>query len=127
MSDILDNRTPERSLAERIKMILRSSEMARFAVGYFFLSGFEAIAEWLAGLNELWLLIGNTSNQQTIEQLAEGYRRLELVNTAIEGQVFRKRTEAKQWAAQTAENIRAGIEVMDQPTKLNNWSLRWPG
>ncbi len=114
MSDILDNRTPERSLAQRIRTILQSSEMARFAVGYFFLSGFEAIADSLGNLNELRLLIGNTSSQQTIEQLAEGYRRLELVRGVLEGQVYRKRSEAKAWAEGTAINIRVGMEVMDQ-------------
>ncbi len=112
MSDIIDNRN--KRLVDEICSHLNESGAAHFAVGYFFLSGFEAIAAQLNDLAELRLLIGNTSNQQTIEQLAEGFRRLELVNTAIEGQVYRKRTEAKQWAAQTAENIRAGIEVMDQ-------------
>lgn len=114
MSDILDNRTPERSLAQRIKMILQSSEMARFAVGYFFLSGFEAIAESLNNISELRLLIGNTSNQQTVEQLAEGYHRLDLVSDVLEKQSFRKRAEIRQWTDQTAQNIRDGLEVMDQ-------------
>ncbi|MEP7288448.1 MAG: helicase-related protein [Chloroflexota bacterium] len=112
MSDIIDNRN--KKLVDEINSHLNQSGAAHFAVGYFFLSGFEAIAAQLNDLGELRLLIGNTTNQQTIEQLAEGYRRLELVNTVIEGQVYRKRTEAKQWATQTAENIRAGIEVMDQ-------------
>src|SRR5450432_3467447 len=105
MSDILDNRTPDRSLAERIKLILQRSEMARFAVGYFFLSGFEAIANSLGNVTELRLLIGNTSNQQTVEQLAEGYHRLEMVTEALEQQKYRKRADAKAWADSTLKNI----------------------
>jgi hypothetical protein len=110
--DIIDNR--HEKLVDHINSILTSTEAARFAVGYFFLSGLESIAEQLDGVNELRLLIGNTTNRETLEQLAEGYRRLDLVVEAVEAQQYPKRMEAKQMAAETAENIRAGIELMDQ-------------
>ena len=48
--------------------ILASTEAARFAVGYFFLSSLTSIAEKLADVKELRLLIGNT----TLRRLAEG-------------------------------------------------------
>src|SRR6266851_5100659 len=83
-------------------------------VGYFFLSGLESIAERLGGVKELRLLIGNTTNSKTPEQLAEGYRRLELVAEAAEAQAYPKRTEARQMASETAENIRSSVELMDQ-------------
>ena len=41
--DIIDNR--HEKLADHIKAMLASTESARFAVGYFFLSGLEAIAD----------------------------------------------------------------------------------
>jgi len=41
--DIIDNRT--RELAPEINNFLADSVRAHFAVGYFFLSGFQAIAE----------------------------------------------------------------------------------
>ena len=41
--NIIDNRNEK--LADHIRRILESSEAARFAVGYFFLSGFRAIAD----------------------------------------------------------------------------------
>src|SRR3989442_12886651 len=75
--DIIDNR--KQKLVDHINRILSSTESARFAVGYFFLSGLESIAQRLAGVKELRLLIGNTTNRETLEQLAEGYRRLGLV------------------------------------------------
>ncbi|RUT10060.1 hypothetical protein DSM106972_005550 [Dulcicalothrix desertica PCC 7102] len=86
--DIIDNRNQK--LVDQIKRILDSSEAAHFAVGYFFLSGFTAIAERLTNIKELRLLIGNTSNRETIEQIAQGYRRLELIEDKIESQYFRK-------------------------------------
>ncbi|MBD2446142.1 helicase [Nostoc sp. FACHB-152] len=110
--DIIDNRNHK--LVDQIKRILDSSEAAHFAVGYFFISGFTAIAERLANIKELRLLIGNTSNRETIEQIAQGYRRLELITDKIEAQKYPKRSQEKQITDKTAENIRSSIELMDQ-------------
>src|SRR5579864_4403645 len=110
--DIIDNR--HEKLVDHINRMLDSTESARFAVGYFFLSGLESIAERLAGVKELKLLIGNTTNRETLEQLAEGYRRLELVAEAAEAQAYPKRTETRRMAEETAENIRTATELMDQ-------------
>ncbi|MBI5117440.1 helicase [Candidatus Poribacteria bacterium] len=110
--DIIDNRNEK--LVDHIKRILDSSKVARFAVGYFFLSGLTSIAEKLANVKELRLLIGNTTNHETLEQLVEGYRRLELVADDLESQKYPKRTEAKQMADATATNLRSAVELMDQ-------------
>ena len=67
--DIIDNRAEK--LADHINRILTSSESARFAMGYFFLSGFESIAQHLGGIKEPQLLIGNTTNRARLERLAE--------------------------------------------------------
>lgn len=80
--DIIDNRNEK--LVDHINRILASTESARFAVGYFFLSGLESLAERLDNVKELRLLIGNTTNRETLEQLAEGHQRLELVREASE-------------------------------------------
>ena len=110
--DIIDNR--KEKLVDHINRILSSTEWARFAVGYFFLSGLESIAQRLAGVKELRLLIGNTTNRETLEQLAEGYRRLDLVAEAAEAEAYPKRTDTKRMTGETAGNIRAAIELMDQ-------------
>ena len=110
--DIIDNRSEK--LVDHINEILGSTDSCRFAVGYFFLSGLESIAKSLTPVKELRLLIGNTTNRETLEQIAEGYRRLELVSDKAEEQNFPKKTETKRMAAETAENIRATIELMDQ-------------
>ncbi|MDI6782474.1 MAG: phospholipase D-like domain-containing protein, partial [bacterium] len=99
---------------DHINQILASTDSARFAVGYFFVSGLEGIAGKLAAVKELRLLIGNTTNRETLEQLAEGYRRLELVAEAAEEQNYPKRTERKQLTEDTAENLRSAIGLTDQ-------------
>jgi len=110
--DIIDNR--KQKLVDHINRILSSTEAARFAVGYFFLSGLESIAQRLAGVKELRLLIGNTTNRETLEQIAEGYRRLELVAEARETEAYPKRADTKRMIGETAANIRSAIELMDQ-------------
>lgn len=110
--DIIDNRNER--LVDHINRILTSSERAKFAVGYFFLSGLTAIGDKLDAVRELRLLIGNTTNRETIEQVAEGYKRLELVQEAAEAMAYPKRAEAKRYSRETAENLRQAVEVMDQ-------------
>ncbi len=110
--DIIDNRSER--LVDHINRILQSTDAARFAVGYFFLSGFEAIAEKLGGVRELRLLIGNVTNRETLDQLAEGRRRLELVADALEDQRYPKRLEAAQTLDATTAEVREDIAHMDQ-------------
>ena len=110
--DIIDNRTEK--LVDHLNQMLGTSERARFAVGYLFLSGLTSVAERLLELKELRLLIGNTTNRETIEMLAEGYRRLDLAAEEVEKQVYPKRTDAGKMAQETAGNLRNAVELMDQ-------------
>src|SRR5689334_3593714 len=103
--EIIDNRTVK--LAGQIDRILGTSESARFAVGYLFLSGLEAIGARLSGLKELRLLIGNTTNRETLEQLAEWHRHLAPVVDEAEAQTYPRRADARRMAAATAENLRS--------------------
>jgi len=110
--DIIDNRNQK--LVDHIRTILDSTDSARFAVGYFFLSGLESIQDKLSGVQKLRLLIGNTTNRETIEQISEGYKRLDLVEAAEEREHFLKRAEQKTRLDETAANLRKTVEVMDQ-------------
>lgn len=112
MSDIVDNRTVK--LSDRVSSILDSTKSAHFAVGYFFLSGLETVADAMNGVEELRLLIGNTTNRETIDQIAEGYRRLDAVSKAIEDEESINRRESKKRAAATADSVGSSLEVMDQ-------------
>jgi hypothetical protein len=107
MHDIIDNR--HEPLIDNVRRILPGSQSAEFAVGYFFLSGLETVADQLANVRELRLLIGNTSNRETIEQIAEGYRRLEQVQNAAEALAYPKRTDMALAALSTANGPRRGM------------------
>jgi len=109
--DIIDNRN--RVLAPEINAFLADSIRAHFAVGYFFLSGFEAIAAQIPHLEQLRLLIGNVSNRRTIEQLAEGYHHLGTVQRAVRRQRM-SGSRAPHIRAETARSIQTTLELMEQ-------------
>lgn len=81
---------------------------------WFFISGFTAISDRLNNIKQLRLLIGNTSNRETIEQIAQGYKRLELISDRIEAESYPKRSHIKEIKADTAANVRSDIELLDQ-------------
>jgi superfamily II DNA or RNA helicase len=110
--DIIDNRNSK--LVDSITTMLGQTELARFAVGYFFVSGLESISKQLGHVKELKLLIGSTTNSRTLEQMAEGHRRLSLVHEELEEDNYRKKSDKQAMAVVTAENVRSAIELMDQ-------------
>ncbi|MBN1762783.1 MAG: hypothetical protein JW878_06885 [Methanomicrobia archaeon] len=90
-SDIIDNRN--RYLKDEINACLKGTEEAKFAVGYLFLSGFNEIVTNIAHLDGLKLIIGSTSNSQTLEEIAEGMARREELEEAAERLKYQKLTD----------------------------------
>ncbi len=110
--DIIDNR--ESYLADAVRPLLNESVRGHFAVGYFFLSGFKAIAKELEKVTELRLLIGNTSDRATVEQLAEGYASREaIIAKQREGEFLNAQQRAK-LVAEGEQKIRERLERLDQ-------------
>jgi superfamily II DNA or RNA helicase len=110
--NIIDNQQVK--LLDRIKAILPSSQAAHFAVGYFFLSGLEAVADVLANVGHMRLLIGDTSNRSTIEQIAEGYRRLDPVASEVAAWAYPQRQAMEAAADDAAAHIGQVAALMDQ-------------
>ena len=73
-SRIIDNSTEENSLLKRLKSYIKNSDIIKVASGYFFIGGFNELIEELKNLKEIKLLISTTSNKETIEEIALGYR-----------------------------------------------------
>lgn len=110
--DLIDNRSDK--LLDYILATLPTTERARFAVGYLFLSGLKPLREQLEKLTEIRLLIGDTTNRETIETLAEGYKRLEPLAEAAEAWRYPKRAAQQQAAQATGENLAEAFALMDQ-------------
>lgn len=110
--DIIDNRNL--TLLEQVQQILPGSKSAKFAVGYFFLSGLTAVEDVLANVEQLYLLIGNTSNRETIEQIAEGYQRLAQVQSTIEAQAYPTKRDIASELRQSRERVAETVATMPQ-------------
>jgi len=66
-------------------------------------------------MKELRLLIGNTTNRETLEAAGvRWYRRLDLVQEDVEKQSYRRKTDAKRMAEETVANVKESIELGDQ-------------
>jgi phosphatidylserine/phosphatidylglycerophosphate/cardiolipin synthase-like enzyme len=76
MVETIDNN--EVKLVDKINSILEYSSFSKMAVGYFYLSGFEAIRDKLSKVQNLKILIDNTTSQETVEELAKGFTKLDL-------------------------------------------------
>lgn len=111
-TDIIDNR--ERKLSDLLCQLLPDANEAHFASGYFFLSGFQQVAGHLGHLNKLRLLIGNTSNRQTVEQIAEGYARLETAKTQIDKNRFLTPAQVLARTRESQEEMSEEIAALDQ-------------
>lgn len=109
--DVIDNNNI--LLVDRVRAGLQVSKSVHFAVGYFFISGFKAIADQTQHLEKMRLLIGNTTNRETVEQMVEGY------NLLREGQ-RRKRsermngTERESIVEDTRRSVADAFELMIQ-------------
>mgnify|MGYP000890539863 FL=1 len=84
--DIIDNQ--EQKLTDHIGRMLENAKQAKFAVGYFYLSGFKAIAQRLENVEELRLLIGSSTNLQTLDELAKGRNGLDEAKSRLEQQKY---------------------------------------
>ena len=79
--NIIDN-SPGRELIQVIKDQLKESKGAKFAIGYFFLSGFclvkDDFPDNLSNIPFLKIVMGNETTYPTKEELVAGYKLREL-------------------------------------------------
>ena len=69
--DIIDNRTV--LLKDEIKKLLKLSEQAKIATGYFFLSGFDLIKDDVQDVKKIRIIMGRETDLPTKKELAKGY------------------------------------------------------
>lgn len=112
MADIIDNRQTQ--LVERIRHYLSQSRAAHFAVGYFYLGGFEAIAGALPGLEKLRLLIGPATNRATAEELARGCRARSVIELAWQKATLPREVDRQRMREQTLDDARETIALFEQ-------------
>ena len=113
MSSIIDNK-PDNLLVEHVNKLLDTSEFSRMAVGYFYLSGFQAIREKLDKIKHLKLIIGNRTNQQTVEELVRGHLSREQTENEIRKQLLPNPKQKHAALSQTQGEYSDDLTLMEQ-------------
>ena len=75
--------TTDPDLLTRLREMLDSSARADIAVGYFFISGFEAVADILSRLDKGRILVGRT-DRPTLESVALGLQQSQALQAQLE-------------------------------------------
>ena len=109
-SDIIDNRNVK--LRDEINAILNSSDGAKFAVGYLYLSGFYQIAEKLGELKEVKILTGNTLQKDTVEELAQSLASEEELKETFEAGRIQRKSEREKIRDNIAEAITGNLQAL---------------
>ena len=105
--------TTEPSLLDRLKQMLASSARADIAVGYFFISGFEEVADDLVALDGVRILVGRT-DRPVLEEVAAGLQQVEALRTKLSADGLIRRSQQEQVAAQAVGHIAEGVATLPQ-------------
>ena len=105
--------TTDPTLLVRLKEMLGSSARADIAVGYFFIGGFEAIADDLARLDKVRILVGRT-DRHVLEQIALGLQQTQALRAQLDADALIRRRERAEIAQQTVDRIAEGVSVLPQ-------------
>ena len=110
--DIL-HRSTNPPLLDRLQQMIGSSERTDIAVGYFFVSGFEAVAEQIALVDKTRILVGRT-DRSTLEEVALGLQQAEMVRRRSEVDSLIKRSDRPTLAQRAVEIIGEGVGRLQQ-------------
>ena len=105
--------TTDPALLARLKEMLGSSARADIAVGYFFISGFEAVADDLSRLNKVRILVGRT-DRQVLDEVALGLQQTQALRARLDADSLVQRSQRSQIAQQAVARIAEGVSVLPQ-------------
>ena len=101
------------TLVARLKEMLASSSRADIAVGYFFMSGFEQVANDLAGLDKVRILVGRT-DRQVLDQVALGLQQTEALRARLNSDGLLPRRQRATVTQASVERIAEGVALLPQ-------------
>ena len=105
--------TTDPSLKDRLQQMLSSSERADIAVGYFFMSGFQAVADELARLQKVRILVGRT-DRRVVEEVALGLQQTQALESQLRADDTIRRGQREGLAQQAVDNVSEGVSVLPQ-------------
>ncbi len=107
------HRDTEPSFRARLSEMLRSAARADIAVGYFFINGFEQIADDLSQLQRARILVGRT-DRQVFEEVAAGLQQQRALKAQMETQSIIQRRDRPRVARQPVDHIARGVSQLPQ-------------
>ena len=105
--------TTDPDLLTRLREMLDSSARADIAVGYFFISGFEAVADSLARLDKVRILVGR-ADQPVLESVALGLQQSEALRAQLDADGIVQRRQREAIAREAVEGIATGVSLLPQ-------------
>ena len=117
--NILHSRT-DPGLLTRLRQMLESSVRADFAVGYFFISGFERIGDQLNDLERVRILVGRT-DRPVLEAVAAGLQQSEPLQQRIQSDDLVRRRDRAGIAGGAVAQIADGVSLQPQTEEARNW------
>ena len=105
--------TTDPTLLTRLKEMLASSARADIAVGYFFIGGFEAVAEDLSRLLKVRILVGRT-DRHVLEEVAAGLQQAPALRTRLDTDSLVQRRQRAGLAQQAVDHIGEGVAMLPQ-------------
>ena len=98
---------------ERLRQMLGSSVRADIAVGYLFVSGFEAVADKLEPLQKVRILVGHI-DRPTLDEVARGLQQAEAIGARLEADGTVRRSDRPALAARAVESVALGVGRLPQ-------------
>ena len=101
------------NLLTRLKEMLGSSARADIAVGYFFMDGFKAIADDLARLDKVRILVGR-SDRQVVEEVARGLQQAQAIQARLSRDDIVPRRQIDKITQRAVATIMDGVASLPQ-------------
>jgi len=101
------------TLIQRFKEMLGGSARADIAVGFFFISGFEAVAEDLSQVDKVRILVGR-ADHRILEEVALGLQQAEALKAHLELDQTVRRSELQRATGQVIQDLGKGVSQLPQ-------------
>ena len=96
--------------------MLASSAHADIAVGYFFMSGFQQVADDLAGLDKVRILVGRT-DQNVLDQVALSLQQTHALRGRLDADSLLPRRQRTSVTQASVERIAGGVALLPQDNR----------
>ena len=106
--------TTDPDLLTRLREMLGSSARADIAVGYFFMSGFEAISDSLSRMEKVRILVGRT-DRPTLEAVASGLQQSQALKERLEADQLVPKRQREAIAQESLDRIAEGLRYCPRP------------